>query len=375
MNSRPIVRDGVSLSTVFVDPALLPTERVADCVRSVLKVPGIDPFYDFQGYGPLREVIAARLRARGMTDVKAANVVVTSGSQQAIDLISRVLETRRVATEDPVYSHAKLLFEGQGDALVGLTLDPFGGIDLDRWEREIAANRPGMAYLITSFQNPTGYCYTTHELVGLVRLAEKYGFALLEDDWGSEMLSGSEYRPTLRTLAGPNVLYVNSFTKKLLPSLRLGFVVAHEELIPALIAAKRVSTLGNAWLLEAALAEFLDRGYYDTHLAALQRELDLRYELCLSALRELMPEGVRWTTPGGGPTLWLDVPRRVDLVALQDALRKRRVHVEDTASAFYGKPHLHGFRVSYAFSPADVLRKALTAVAEEIRGIEATVLA
>jgi len=357
----------VSLSAVFVDPDLLPRERLSECARAVLHSRGLEAFYDVQGYGPLREVIAERLRARGMREVRAANVIVTTGSQQALDVISRTLAEPRIAVESPVYPGAKLLFESHGHTVTGLRLDPFAGIPLDEWETRLSAARPGLLYAVTSFQNPTGYSYTSHELGRVLELSERLGFAIAEDDWGSDMLSGSEYRPMLRLLGGEHVLYVNSFTKKLLPSLRVGFLVAHESLVPAMLAAKRLSTLGNAWISEAIVAEFLGRGYYDTHLQALQRELDARYEHCLRLLREHMPEGVRWTLPGGGPTLWVEVPRRVGLAKLRAELDERRIAIEATESAFDGEPHLHGFRVSYAFLSPERLGRALETVGELLK--------
>jgi GntR family transcriptional regulator of abcA and norABC len=269
--------------------------------------------------------------------------------------------------ESPTYTQAKLLFESLDYSVTGLCVDPFEGAPLDAWEAQIARERPSLFYTVTSFQNPTGYSYSSHELVGLLDLARRYDVALVEDDWGSDILSGSEYRPMLRLLGGPNVVYVNTFTKKLMPSLRIGFLVADASLIPSLIAIKRVATLGNAWLSEAVIAEFLDRGYYDAHLAALQQELDARYTRCLSALGELMPPGVRWTLPGGGPVLWLDLPREVDLPDLQCRLAGRGVAIDVSTDAFHGVPHLHGFRLSYAFASTDVLRKGLEIVAEELR--------
>jgi DNA-binding transcriptional MocR family regulator len=163
------------------------------------------------------------------------------------------------------------------------------------------------------------------------------------------------------------VLYVNSFTKKLLPSLRVGFVVASPELVPTLVAMKRLSTLGNAWLTEAVVAEFLDRGYYDTHLTALQRALDVRYASCLAALDELMPDGVRWTRPGGGPTLWLELPRSVDYAAIEAHLARRGVQVSNASAAYIGEPHLHGFRIAYAYLPESQMRSALTILGDAIR--------
>jgi DNA-binding transcriptional MocR family regulator len=364
--SRPdFAGKGVTpLSTVFIDPDLLPTERIAECARSVLreKMPS---FYDAQGYRPLREAIAKRLQARGL-DVEADEVIITTGSQQSLDIVARSLSARGIAVETPLYAYAKLLFESLGHPLVGLHLDPFNGIDLDAWDKALAG-KPALAYLIPSFHNPTGYSYTSAELRGVLDLCAKHGVAILEDDWGSDMLSDGEYRPMLRMLGGKQVLYVNSFTKKLLPSLRVGFVAAAPELVPTLVAMKRLSTLGNAWLTEAIVAEFLDRGYYDTHLQQLQRALDARYAACLAALDELMPDGVRWTHPGGGPTLWLDLPKSIDLAALEAHLLRRGVQVSQTSAAYVGPAHLNGFRVAYAFLPEDQMRRALTITADAIR--------
>ena len=99
----------------------------------------------------------------------------------------------------------------------------------------------------------------------------------------------------------------------------------------------------------------------------MQSALDLRYHACLEALRELMPDEVRFTTPGGGPTLWLEVPRRLDLAVLRTRMRARGVHLEDTTNHFHGAPHLWGFRLSYAFLPTGKLRIGLTRLAKELR--------
>jgi DNA-binding transcriptional MocR family regulator len=359
-------RGTTALSTVFIDPELLPTERIAECARSVLRE-RMPAQYDAQGYRPLREAIARRLVARGF-EVGPDEVVVTTGSQQSLDIVARSLAVKKIAVESPVYAYAKLLFDSLGHELVGLPLDPFAGIDLAAWDRALA-QKPALAYLISSFHNPTGYSYSSAELAGVLELCRKHGVALLEDDWGSDMLSDGEYRPMLRALGGKDVLYVNSFTKKLLPSLRVGFVAAHPALVPTLVAMKRLSTLGNAWLTEAIVAEFLDRGYYDTHLQTLQRALDARYAACLAALDELMPDGVRWTRPGGGPTLWLELPRSVDVAALEAHLMRRGVHISNASAAFVGPATLHGFRVAYAYLPEDVMRRALTILADALQSM------
>lgn len=360
-------RDALKLSSVFIDPALLPRERLSECARSVLRTPGLEAFYDAQGYAPLRQQIAERMSARGMpTD--PSQVIITTGSQQALDMVARALARRSVAVEDPVYSHARLLFENLGATLTPLPLDPFASIDLERWTRDLERARPSALYAITRFQNPTGYSYQPHELEALLSLSDRLGMGLLEDDWGSDMLSDGEYRPSLRAMGGENVLYANSFTKKLLPSLRVGYLVAPRALVPTLVGMKRLATLGNPWFTEAILSEFLDRGYYDTHLRAVQSALDVRYARCVELLREHMPEGCRWTLPGGGPTLWLELDRSVDLESLSARMLAQGVSIESTRSHFATEPHLHGFRVSFAFVTEPEMERALRLLGAALRG-------
>lgn len=363
---EPYPQGGVfELGSVFIDPELLPRERLAECFRAAMRDGGPAPFYHPQGYPPLRAAIAERLRDRGIA-ADADAIVVTVGSQQALDIVARALQTRTVAIEDPGYRYVVPLLRSLGHRVVGLPLDPFAGLDLDDWSQRLARERPGLLYATTSFHNPTGYSYSSSELMRLLALSAEHEVALMEDDWGSDMLSGSEYRPTLRALGGERVLYVNSFTKKLLPSLRLGFALAPSEAIAALVAAKRTSVLGGNLLSEMALFEFLDRGYYDTHLRELQRALDERYQACLDCLRQLMPAAVRWTTPGGGPTLWLELPAGTDAARLRARMLDRGIALEPGDANFLGPAHLSGFRIGYARHAPAALARALGALAEEI---------
>jgi DNA-binding transcriptional MocR family regulator len=245
-----------------------------------------------------------------------------------------------------------------------LPLDPFRGIDPEVWEGQLAASPPALLYLTTNYQNPTGYSYTTSELQQILGWSQQYGFGILEDDWGSDMLSYSEFRPCLRARGGSGGLYINAFTKKLLPSLRLGYIVGNPDVTPALVASKTASCLGLSTLMEAALFEFLDRGYYETHLKQLQAELDQRYEHCLAALRDTMPDGVKWTTPGGGPCLWVELPEGVGRERLRHRLAGRQVLISLYDNAFFGRPHLNGFRLGYAMLSQDDMRRGIEILAD-----------
>ena len=358
--------DPVHLSNVFIDPDLLPRERLAACFRAVLKQPGLETAYHAQGFLPLRRKIAARLRKRGI-EVRAEDVVTTVGSQQALDVLCRALTSKTIATEDPAYAIGKRLFEMNNMTPVGLPLNPFQGIGAQKWERRIARAKPGIVYLTTNFHNPTGYSYSTSELNQILAWSQQYGFGIIEDDWGSDMLSFSEFRPSLRARGGDGIFYINTFTKKLLPSLRLGYIVGNEKTTPALVASKVASCLGVSSVIEAAVFEFLDRGYYDVYLKQLQDELDRRYQSCLDALRHTMPEAVKWTSPGGGPILWLEVPKGIDLEDISVRLESKEVMINLSHEAFFGKPHLNGFRIGYAFLPTERMQQGVEILADELK--------
>lgn len=183
---------------------------------------------------------------------------------------------------------------------------------------------------------------------------------------GEQTLSYSEFKPGLRATGGKNVLYLNSFTKKLFPSLRIGYLAANDQTIEPLLMAKRVLTSAPGFI-EAVLFEFLDRGYYDTHLRNIQEELDIRYEHCLNLLRDHMPEDVKWTSPGGGPVLWLELPKRVELNLLATRLREQGILIQLATNAFFGKPHSHGFKIGYAFLSQPEMEEGIDKFSKELK--------
>ena len=353
----------ITLSSAFLDPRLIPTRAIARCMRAALRQPGLSTYADAQGYRPLRQLIARRLERLGIT-ADPEHILLTVGSQQVLDLVCRSLAVKRIATEDPAYIAAKALFELSDVELTGLPVDPFTGVDLARWRRLLASRRPSLAYLTSNFQNPTGYSYSSRELHQILAWSQEFQMGLLEDDWGEGMLPGAEHRPTLRALGGDRVLYMNAFTKKTLPSLRVGYVVANEQTLPSLLQSKKLSINGSPAMVEETLFEFLDSGGYDAYLAATRQELTARYHHCLAALRSLMPKAVRWTMPGGGPVLWLDIPRHVSLVALVGELEQRKILVNPQSAAFLGAPHLHGLMIGYAFPDRREMTTALEILGE-----------
>jgi DNA-binding transcriptional MocR family regulator len=360
----------MNLSSVFIDSSLLPVKQLEQCYRLAFEGLGfeVQAKADYQGCLPLRAAIAKRLNDRGFA-LHAENVITTVGSQHALDLVCRVLKVKRLATEDPCYLGGKRLFELNDVEVIGLPVNPFAWQDIGRWETILKEQRPELLYLTTNFQNPTGYSYSTSELERIVKLSSDLGIPVLEDDWGSDMLSHSEYRPPLRALAGANVLYLNSFSKKVLPTLRVGYLAAPESLIKRLVEAKRASIIATPALPEMALATFLQRGYYDSHLKKMQAELDRRYSACLKVLEAVMGPGCRWTLPGGGPLIWLEIPPSVCLDALADRMRQRGYDIDVRVQRMLGATRLHGVPIGFADPKSKALEQGLGTLAAEIQAL------
>jgi 2-aminoadipate transaminase len=170
---------------------------------------------------------------------------------------------------------------------------------------------------------------------------------------------------SLRALGGDNVLYMNAFTKKLLPSLRLGYVVGNAQTLPSLLQAKKLSINGTPALVEEALFHFLARGHFDTYLATLEAECEARYRHCVELLGALLPDDVRWTRPAGGPVLWLELPRRIAIDTLIGELAARKVLVNPQDTAFIGPAHLHGVMIGFGFPD----RAEMTTAIEILAGL------
>jgi 2-aminoadipate transaminase len=356
----------VTLSSAFLDPRLAPTKQIAHCMRAVAKDPGPPTFANVQGHPPLRKVIAERLKRIGI-EADPEHILITIGSQQVLDLVCRSLKTKRVATEDPAYIAAKALFLLDGAETAGLPIDPFAGVDVDRWRATLSEHRPSLAYLTSRFQNPTGYSYSITELERIIEWSAELEFGILEDDWASDMMPGGQQGATLRSLGGDAVLYMNAFTKKTLPSLRVGFVVANERTLTSLLQSKKLSINGFPALIEEALFEFIERGWYDDHLDKVQSEIGARYHHCLALLERMLGDSVRWTSPGGGPILWLELPRHISIPRLITDLEARKVLINPQDAAFFGAPHLHGFMIGYAFPNREEMTIAIEILSEILK--------
>ncbi|WP_125132091.1 PLP-dependent aminotransferase family protein [Microbacterium sp. 10M-3C3] len=314
--------------------------------------------YDVVGQRELREAVARRYRERGLP-TRAEEVLVTPGAQSAIHLLAAVLTARadRVLLETPTYPHAADAFRRAGGRLVSVPVTTRDGWDLDRAEQAFARTLPTLAYLMPTFQNPTGRTMTPVEAEAIARAADRAGTILIADETTAELaIDGPPADPFA---AVPGVIRIGSLGKTVWGGLRVGWIRAPEETIARLAAARPVHDLGTPEFEQAVAVELLARM---TEIVA-QRSAHLRAgrDALTAALRAALPA---WRVPevAGGVSLWvgLDAPLSAPLVM---AARARGLYLSAGARFAVEGGHDRHLRVPFT-APVDDLERAAAILAE-----------
>jgi DNA-binding transcriptional MocR family regulator len=340
-------------------PDLLPTELLRRCLEHVMKTRGAK----LLGYAPrdglprLREQIAGDLARQGLP-ASADDVVVTTGSQQALDLVARTLINPgdTFLVDEFTYTGALSILGTAGARLVGVPSD-HEGPDLGALERFERAGAKGF-YLMPNHSNPTGRRISTARREALVAWSHRAGVPLIEDDYAADLnLEDSSLPPALRSLDG-DVIYLSTFSKRLIPGLRIGFLVCPPALRPHLLAIKQTTDLCTSPILQEALAEFLERGYLRAHLSRTLPEYRRRREALEKGLAAHLPPTLRWQRPQAGVTLWLPLPPAYPPVAVFEEAQRNGVLVTPSvlSSVDPQQPSQAGVRL--VFSAESAIRLA-----------------
>jgi 2-aminoadipate transaminase len=314
LTARPEV---ISLAGGLPAADLLPRDRIAAAAARALAEPAAVQYAQTAGIAPLRETIAAHESARCARAVQQADVVVTSGSQQALDLVARALldPGDAVVVEDPAYVGALQVFQAAGAELTGMPLDP-DGMCVDMLADRLAGGlRPRLVHTVSSFHNPRGVTLAPERRLALAALADRYGFLVVEDDpYGLLAFDGRPARPV--AAHGDRVLRLGSASKILAPALRVGWLTGPPVVTAAVERLKQGTDLCGSSLTQAIAAELLaDTGWLDAHLTTARAVTAARARAFTAAVADLLPD-VTCTTPTGGMFCWLGFPAGVDTTEL-----------------------------------------------------------
>ena len=333
-------------------PATFPAERMRAATNRILTdTPGAALQYSAtEGYTPLREWIAARCSRDGAT-IRPSQVLVTTGSQQALDLLGKVLVDPGscVLVETPTYLGALQSFSmfepvyqqipTDDDGLMPAALTPA----LTRGAR--------LLYAQPNFQNPTGRRLPLERRRALAALAQDCGFPVIEDDPYGALDYRGEPLPTLLSMAPERIVHLGSFSKVLAPGLRVGYIIAPEELHGKLVQAKQATDLHTPSLTQRIVYEVIRDGFLDDHIPTIRTLYREQCEAMLQALAANMPAGVSWNRPEGGMFVWVKLPAHIDsMELLQDAVAANVAFVP--GAPFYADKAQHNsLRLSFVTVP------------------------
>jgi GntR family transcriptional regulator/MocR family aminotransferase len=341
-------RDTIDLSRMQPSDDLLPHQAMRRCIDHVLRTRGAAAlaYAPREGLPKLRELIVEDLSRLGVP-ARAEDVLITTGSQQALDLVARALidPGDTFLVEDATYSGAINLLAAAGARVVGVRSDGEGP-DLASLEQHARGGAKGF-YLMPNCGNPTGSCVSARRREALVAWSHRAGVPLIEDDYGADLnLEGDAPPAALRALSS-DVIYVATFSKKLIPALRVGFMVCPESLRKDLLPLKHTMDLGTSVLLQHALCEFLERGYLRAHLRHTVPEYRARRDALAGVLADGLPDDVEWTLPRRGLVLWLTLPDWMDPATVYEEARRQGVLVTPGALYSASGRDRHALRIAF----------------------------
>lgn len=376
LTSQP---DMISFAGGLPAPELFPVDRIREASDAVLAERGREAlqYSTTEGMPELREWIANRM-SFGALKVSPDNILILSGSQQALDLTARILlnEGDGVIVENPTYVGMLQAWNSYKPAYKAIPTDQ-DGMDIDALEAVLKASPDAykLMYSIPSFQNPQGTTMSLERRQHLARLLGEYDLPLYEDDPYGDLVYEGEKMPTILALEaasrGSNtvdgsVMYAGTFSKTLTPGLRVGWVVAHESVIDKLVQVKQATDLHTSTLSQFITYEMVrDTAMLDTHVATLRKVYHERRDLMLATLEKAFPAGVTWTRPTGGLFLMVTLPETLDATeVLKEAVKHKVAFVP--GDGFYissdeGKPAgTNTFRLNYSNARPEMIVEGIT---------------
>jgi 2-aminoadipate transaminase len=328
------------------------------CVNSVLRAEGrkLLRLGSTDGYEPLKRALIEMFQEEGMS-VRNEQLLVTDGCQQAIDLICKAFlrPGDSVAIENPAYPGAISVLAGARVRTLAVPVEAnakrngYAGIDLDALETVLTQNRVKFLMITPDFHNPTGTSLPLAERKRLLEIASHYQIPIIEDAiYGRVRLRGSAVPPLKALDHSGTVIQIDSFSKIAFPGLRVGWCIGAESAIERLRLVKQATDLHTDQLAQAALAEFLRRGYLKRHNEKMKKVYRERLEAMEQALEKYMPEGCSWTRPDGGMSLWVTLPAGFDAAELLIHLRERGVLFVPGRYFYVQNPQPNTMRLGFA---------------------------
>ncbi len=355
----------ISLAGGLPSPDTFPVQALRDASEKVLRDHPREAlqYAASEGYGPLCDWVVGELAAHGL-HVTSDQVLITTGSQQGLDLVGKILIDvgSRVAVESPTYLGALQAFNPYEPEYSAVACDGDGPLSGSLGEVQGAR----FLYLTPNFQNPSGRCMSEPRRAAIASAAQAIGLPLVEDNPYGDLWFDAPPPAPLAARWGDGVVYLGSFSKVLAPGLRLGYVVAPKLLMPKLLQAKQASDLHTPGYNQRIVYEVIRNGFLRDHVPTIRALYKARRDAMQGALLKHMPPGCRWQVPSGGMFFWVELPEGVDAAAvLPKAVALGMAFVPGFAF-FAASPRLNTLRLSFVTVSEELIERGVGMLAQAL---------
>ncbi|QQK80880.1 PLP-dependent aminotransferase family protein [Salicibibacter cibi] len=364
--------DVISFAGGLPDDDLFPVEAIEDAFsRALAKGKKAMQYGETEGYFPLREVIIERMEKKEITSFTPEHVLLTTGSQQAIDLFSRVMigPGDVIFTEEPTYLAALQVFQSYEAKIVPVRCDE-NGMDMDDLQEKVKAFKPKVVYVVPTFSNPAGRIWSLERRKQLVRVAHNHNILIFEDDpYGDIQFTHGGYTPMAALDNGTHVVYTSTFSKTAVPALRTGWIVGPYQVIRVMSQAKQANDLHSNSLAHQALYELCQHFDLDSHIQDISRLYAHRKDVMVHALRRSESCTLDFVEPEGGMFLWLEVDPRINTEALLNEAVKRGIAYVPGVPFYVETPRYNTLRLNFTHATDDQIdfgMKKLTELFTEV---------
>lgn len=356
------------------DSHLFPVDDFRKVLQSIMRRDGIAAldYGERNGYAPLRSTLAHILASQGL-QTQPENILITAGSQQALSLVSQLLLKPGdvILVESPTYAGALDLFRSLNFKVVGTPTDE-QGMQVEKLEELLQQHHPKLIYTIPNFHNPTGTCLSSPRRRDLLVLADRYNVPILEDDFVGDLRYDGRTQPSLKALdPGGRVIYISTFSKMLMPGLRVGFLVADGPVYDSLVNFKYVNDLATSTLIQRALETYVTVGRYQSHLRRSCQFFRKRRDAMLTAIQRYLPPGVHVDPPQGGLFIWLQLPDHLSSEKLLALAHEEGVDFVPGDHFFPDKSNGKDWlRLNFVVQPSDKIDEGIQRLGKAIRRLE-----
>ena len=359
----------ISMAGGLPSPKAFPLDAFTEACQTVMQRDGAAAlqYSTTEGFAPLRQAIADFLP----WNVDPEQILITTGSQQALDLIGKVFLDKgsRLLVEKPTYLGALQAFTPMEPVAVGVDSDDEGML-IEDFAKQIGsgAGKARLAYVLPNFQNPTGRTMSDARRQALVDKARELDIPLIEDNPYGDLWYEQEPPLPLAARNPEGVIYMGSFSKVLAPGLRIGFIVAPKSVYGKLTQAKQAADLHTPSFNQRVVAEVIKDGFLDRHVPTIRAMYKVQRDVMLMALeREMAGLDVQWTRPVGGMFLWVKLPAGMDAQALLAKAVERNMAFVPGAPFYAGDAQNNTLRLSYVTVSAEQINIGIAALADAIR--------